>query len=186
MTDNDSTRENPFGDEAPAEPETPAEPEAAAASSDTTSDLAEAAREYAQARVDRLAIEAQAKPYKKIEEGAAARFLKLAADTGISSVRIEVNETMEAGGRKKVVPTRYTLAPKRTRFPVLKVAKDAVIAALKRSGRYAYLVTEDFSTSTLGALLREFEDEGKALPPTLAEVMEVGERFDVSMTKSSK
>lgn len=153
---------------------------------DTT--LADTAREYAQARVDRLRLEGQAKKLKELEQDAQDRFLSLMATAGIDSLRITVEEQLEVSGRKpERIKVRYTLSPTRKVFARLKAGKDKVIKALKKSGRYAYLVHDDYTAQTLNSLMKEIQsDPHRELPPTLAAVMEPDETWGISMVKAAK
>jgi len=61
--------------------------------------------------------------------------------------------------------------------------KPALCKALKRA-RLSDFVQETFNSQSLSALVREWDREGRAMPPSLREVLEVSEVFKLRTRRS--
>lgn len=90
----------------------------------------------------------------------------------------------EQGGFEKVSIDGRTVYVERKLWAKAKDGdKTAVCQALKRA-RLGDYVEETFNTNSLSAYVRELDREGRPLPPSLREVLEVSEIFKLRTRRS--
>jgi hypothetical protein len=134
---------------------------------DAPATLAAVAQAMATLRAEIKASEDDAKLKREQFATLERQFLSLADVEEAWGITVDAEDiVVDKNGKRHRVPARFTVSPAERILADTPAGKDAAIAALKRSGKYAYLVKEDVNLSSLGALVREFDKDNRPLPPS--------------------
>jgi len=159
--------------------------------------VAKVATEYAQVKRNVAKAKADLKGMERQAKALEQKFIEACGTHGVGAIRVEVDDWLgltESDGDEdddtgdvdlQQVRQSYTLTPYEQIVAATTGGQDAVIAALKRSRKYAFLVKETVNKRSLDSQVKEIvNDPDRSFPKSWDGVISSFSQWKVSMVNA--